>query len=159
MGCCSKILLWAHSSANLRCSRTVYVCEKTLLLCAAKFERAAKLNSLRGDWIAGYANLAAAGPKVVSVFCQLLPLLRDELQKKANQGRRLNLLRWEHFFSTAWIRNYQNIFRKWGLFIAKDHRRCFSAKLKVLEYLFFSSCARAFIKSRNHRGYKIAAKF
>jgi hypothetical protein len=35
---------------------------------AAKFERAAKLNSLRGDWIAGYANLSAAGPKVVSVF-------------------------------------------------------------------------------------------
>lgn len=35
---------------------------------AAKFERAAKLNSLRGDWIAGYANLAAAGPKVVSFF-------------------------------------------------------------------------------------------
>jgi hypothetical protein len=73
-GCCSKILLWAHSCANLRCSRSVCVCVcvcvcvRKLCCYAAKFERAAKLNSLRGDWIAGYANLSAAGPKVVSVF-------------------------------------------------------------------------------------------
>jgi hypothetical protein len=101
-----------HTPALICDVPALCVCVRKLCCYAAKFERAAKLNSLRGDWIAGYANLSAAGPKVVSVFFTASSSLAGRIAEEGKSREAHEFIAQRALLHRLDSQLPQNVFRK-----------------------------------------------